>query len=81
IRRAGSAAMDLCSVAAGRLDGFYELGLGPWDLAAGAVLVREAGGVVQHHPSPVDDAEVTVAAGPALIDPLVALLREAGAVR
>ena len=46
IRRAGSAALDLADVAAGRLDGFWELMLAPWDLAAGVLLVREAGGVV-----------------------------------
>lgn len=44
IRRAGSAALDLAYVACGRLDGYYEFGLQPWDLAAGCVLVREAGG-------------------------------------
>ena len=43
-RRSGSAAIDLCAVAAGRIDGFWEQGLHPWDLAAGEVLVREAGG-------------------------------------
>jgi myo-inositol-1(or 4)-monophosphatase len=46
IRRAGSAALDLVDVAAGRLDGFWELTLAPWDVAAGVVLIREAGGVV-----------------------------------
>jgi myo-inositol-1(or 4)-monophosphatase len=46
IRRPGSAALDLAYVAAGRLDGFWELGLSEWDLAAGALLVREAGGTV-----------------------------------
>jgi myo-inositol-1(or 4)-monophosphatase len=46
VRRDGSAALDLCYVAVGRLDGFWEMGLGPWDLAAGVVLVREAGGTV-----------------------------------
>ncbi len=46
MRRAGSAALDLAYVAAGRVDGFWELGLSPWDWAAGAVLVREAGGRV-----------------------------------
>ena len=45
IRRGGSAAVDLASVACGRVDGFYEVGLNPWDLAAGALLVREAGGL------------------------------------
>jgi myo-inositol-1(or 4)-monophosphatase len=44
VRRCGSAALDLCYVAAGRFDGFWELKLSPWDTAAGAVLVREAGG-------------------------------------
>ena len=46
IRRSGSAALDLAYVAAGRLDGFWETGLAPWDLAAGALLVQEAGGIV-----------------------------------
>lgn len=46
IRRAGSAALDLAYVAAGRLDGFWETGLAPWDVAAGSLLVREAGGFV-----------------------------------
>lgn len=46
IRRAGSAALDLAFLAAGRLDGFWEVGLYPWDVAAGALLVREAGGFV-----------------------------------
>ncbi|MDD3643124.1 MAG: inositol monophosphatase family protein [Candidatus Krumholzibacteria bacterium] len=46
IRRAGAAVLDLAHVAAGRLDGFWELALRPWDIAAGALLVREAGGVV-----------------------------------
>jgi myo-inositol-1(or 4)-monophosphatase len=44
IRRTGSAALDIAYVAAGRIDGFYEIGLKPWDMAAGALLVREAGG-------------------------------------
>ena len=45
-RRAGSAALDLAYVAAGRLDGFWEMGLQPWDMAAGVLLIREAGGMV-----------------------------------
>jgi myo-inositol-1(or 4)-monophosphatase len=44
VRRTGSAAIDLCYVAAGRIDGFWELGLNPWDVAAGSVIVTEAGG-------------------------------------
>jgi myo-inositol-1(or 4)-monophosphatase len=46
MRRAGSAALDLAYVAAGRLDGFWEFGLSPWDTAAGALLVEESGGMV-----------------------------------
>jgi myo-inositol-1(or 4)-monophosphatase len=46
VRRPGAAALDLAWVAAGRTDGFWELGLSPWDMAAGALLVREAGGLV-----------------------------------
>jgi myo-inositol-1(or 4)-monophosphatase len=46
VRRDGSAALDLCSVACGRFDGFWEFGLNPWDTAAGTLLVREAGGIV-----------------------------------
>jgi myo-inositol-1(or 4)-monophosphatase len=44
VRRTGSAAIDLCYVAAGRIDGFWELGLNPWDVAAGSLIVLEAGG-------------------------------------
>lgn len=45
IRRTGSAAIDLCDVACGRLDGFWELHLAPWDMAAGTLILREAGGI------------------------------------
>lgn len=54
IRRYGSAALDLAYVAAGRFDGFWERGLSPWDIAAGIVLVEEAGGIV----SEIDGGEV-----------------------
>lgn len=46
VRRAGSAALDLAHVACGRLDGFWEIGLAPWDMAGGALLIQEAGGLV-----------------------------------
>jgi myo-inositol-1(or 4)-monophosphatase len=46
IRRCGSAALDLTDLASGRLDGFWELSLAPWDVGAGTLLVREAGGIV-----------------------------------
>ena len=46
VRRTGSAALDLAYVASGRLDGFWEFGLRPWDIAAGCLLIQEAGGLV-----------------------------------
>ncbi|MGD8698531.1 MAG: inositol monophosphatase family protein [Gemmatimonadales bacterium] len=46
VRRTGSAAIDLCDVACGRLDGFWELHLAPWDVAAGVLILREAGGII-----------------------------------
>jgi myo-inositol-1(or 4)-monophosphatase len=48
VRRLGSAAIDLCYVAAGRMDGFWESDLKPWDVAGGALIVEEAGGRVTH---------------------------------
>jgi len=57
-RRAGTASLDLAWTAAGRVDGFFEIGLMPWDVAAGALLVREAGGVVMNF-SGDDDVENT----------------------
>jgi myo-inositol-1(or 4)-monophosphatase len=49
IRRLGSAALDLAYVAAGRFDGFWEMELNPWDVAAGTLLVQEAGGMVTQY--------------------------------
>ena len=46
IRRAGSAALDLAHIACGRCDGFFEIGLSPWDMAAGSIIIKEAGGIV-----------------------------------
>ena len=48
VRRPGAVAVDLCYVAAGIFDGFWELDLAPWDLAAGALIIREAGGLVSN---------------------------------
>jgi myo-inositol-1(or 4)-monophosphatase len=74
IRRAGSAAIDLCSVAAGRVDAYYERGPELWDIAAGALIVEEAGGTVGGlHGRPASVA-LTVAAGPGLFGPLHDLL-------
>jgi len=74
IRRCGAASLDLCEVACGRLDGYYEQGLQRWDLAAGGLIVREAGGLVSGlNGRPASEA-MTVAAGPALHPHLVDLL-------
>ncbi|MDP3951181.1 inositol monophosphatase family protein [Microbacterium sp.] len=62
LRRGGSAALDLSYVAAGRLDGYFERGLKPWDLAAGALLVAEAGGVVTRLGT-ASDRPMLIAAG------------------
>jgi myo-inositol-1(or 4)-monophosphatase len=55
MRRLGSAALDLCYVASGRLDGYYERGIWPWDLAAGSVIVEEAGGKLTNYQGDVLD--------------------------
>jgi myo-inositol-1(or 4)-monophosphatase len=80
IRRAGSAALDLARLAAGQFDGFWELTLAPWDIAAGILLVREAGGVVTDlagRPAPVAHTAV-VAGNPGMHAWLLETLREAG---
>lgn len=78
IRRIGSAALDLCAVAAGRLDAYYERGLNPWDHAAGALIAHEAGARVTGPAGGAATFELTVAAAPTLHDELAATLREAG---
>jgi myo-inositol-1(or 4)-monophosphatase len=78
VRRGGSAAIDLCGVASGQLDGFYEAGLAEWDMAAGTAIVRAAGGVVHVLDRPTRPMPLVVAAGPRIIDPLIALLRRSG---
>ena len=78
-RRLGSAALDLAYVAAGRLDVFWEQGLKPWDIAAGIVMVREAGGLATRFDgSPLDipDGEI-LACTPSLRDAAREVLREA----
>ena len=73
IRRAGSAALDLAYVAAGRLDGFWEIGLNPWDMAAGILLIEEAGGFVSDFAGTKDYFETgnLVAANPKLLKALL----------
>jgi myo-inositol-1(or 4)-monophosphatase len=79
LRRIGSAALDLCAVAAGRVDLYYERGLNVWDVAAAALVVREAGGTVSGlEGRPLGDRTV-VAGGEALVARFAPLLVEAGA--
>lgn len=77
IRRRGAAALDLCWVACGRLDAYFERGLQAWDMAAGDLIVREAGGVT----AAIDGGPAVpgsmLAAAPALAAPLAVLLQEA----
>ncbi len=79
IRRFGSAALDLCAVAAGEVDAYWEQGLNHWDLAAGTVIAREAGAVVGNLRGGPPDADCLVAAPPALFHLLRDLLLSAGA--
>lgn len=74
IRRIGVASVDLCAVAAGRLDGFYERGLNYWDWAAGALVATEAGAVVGGLNGEPVSTSMAVAAGPALFGPLASAL-------
>jgi myo-inositol-1(or 4)-monophosphatase len=78
VRRFGSAALDLAWVACGRLDGYFETGVQPWDWAAGALVAREAGAEVRELPAAGPSPAGVVAAGPALLGPLQALLDAAG---
>ena len=78
IRRAGSAALDLAYVAAGRLDGYWESGLKAWDLAAGALIVREAGGLVTDYAGDgnfLDNGQV-VAANPRITGDMLRIIQK-----
>jgi len=79
IRRLGAAAIDLCLVAAGHLDVYYEHGLNPWDLAAGALIASEAGVTVAGIDGGPPNEDLTVAAHPDVWDELRAALEAAGA--
>ncbi len=74
IRRIGSAALDLCMVASGQLDAFYEIGLNPWDLAGGWLIVTEAGGVVTGRGGGAPSSELTVAGNPVVHAQLAVLV-------
>jgi len=80
VRRMGAASLDLAYVAAGRYDGFFEIGLSPWDIAAGMILVREAGGYLSEIDGGRDVLKSgnILAANDRMMDPLGKLLRAAG---
>ncbi|KPI14228.1 Inositol-phosphate phosphatase [Actinobacteria bacterium OK074] len=79
IRRGGSAAIELCDLAVGRLDAYYERGLNAWDFAAGDLIAREAGALTGGRPGEPLSPELTVAAPPGLFEPLQARLEALGA--
>jgi myo-inositol-1(or 4)-monophosphatase len=68
VRRFGAASVDLCGVACGRLDAYYERGLAPWDLAAGGLIAREAGARVEGLRGAPASADLVIAASPAVFD-------------
>jgi myo-inositol-1(or 4)-monophosphatase len=79
VRRLGSAAMDLCYVAAGRVDGFWELSLGAWDMAAGTLIAREAGGTVTStdgSPELLKSPYSVLAAAPGIHAAMLAVIQE-----
>jgi myo-inositol-1(or 4)-monophosphatase len=79
IRRSGAASVDLCHVAVGRVDAYVEEGLGPWDLAAGELIAREAGCRTGDLAGGPPRSEQVFVANPTLFEPLAALLRHAWA--
>jgi len=78
IRRLGSAALDICAVAAGRLDGYFEVGLNPWDHAAAVLIAREAGALAVGPNGHEPDTALAVVGGPQLMPELTAALDELG---
>lgn len=74
VRRLGAASLDLCGVAAGRVDAYYEQGLNPWDLSAGGLVAQEAGARVEGLRARPAGFALTLAAGPGLFDALHDLL-------
>lgn len=81
IRRAGSAALDLCAVACGTVDAYYESGLNPWDLAAGWIIATEAGALVTGLSTMAPGQAAVVAAGPGIHAPLLSRLEALAPLR
>ncbi len=79
VRRFGAASLDLCAVAGGQVDAYFERGLQRWDFAAGRLLVREAGGLVRGLDTEEPSESMLVASGPGISEPLRSLLRASGA--
>ncbi len=77
IRRQGAAALDLCSVACGRLDAYYERGLAPWDLAAGGLVAVEAGAIVTDLAGGAPRPDSVLAVAPGVSEALLELLSTA----
>jgi myo-inositol-1(or 4)-monophosphatase len=78
LRRQGTASLDLCFVASGRLNGYFERTLSPWDHAAGALIAQEAGAAVFGRAGQPADRSLVVAAHPAVAEPLAELLERFG---
>ena len=79
VRRLGSAALDLCYVASGRLDGYWELRLSAWDVAAGMLIVREAGGMITDldgGPNPLKPPYALITANPVLHPQMLAVIQD-----
>jgi myo-inositol-1(or 4)-monophosphatase len=81
IRRAGSAALDLCAVACGTVDAYYESGLNPWDLAAGWLIATEAGALVSGLNEMAPGEAAVVAAGPGIHASLLSRLEALAPLR
>lgn len=79
IRRIGACSLDLCDLADGRVDAFFEQTLSPWDHAAGALIAREAGAIITGFPGKPEGRDLLVAAGPGIQSELLTLIVEAGA--
>lgn len=77
IRRIGACSLDLCAVASGRFDAYFERTVAPWDHAAGALIAREAGAIVSGYPGKREGREFLMAANPHLYEPLMSLILEA----